>query len=130
METMPTNSLDIRPSSLDLAVLDGGQGRVEDPVGAGRGGGRERAPDVRLARRETHPAGQLQDAVRFALNRVEFGAAVWQSIPVEEKGSSLITNHWQKPQVRRFSDCCSADFGHPLPANQLYNNQKMDELET
>ena len=82
METMPTNSLDIRPSSLDLAVLDGGQGRVEDPVGAGGGGRREGAPDVGLALRPARPVVQLQEAVRFALHRVVFGAAVWQSIPV------------------------------------------------
>ena len=37
---------------------------------------------------------------------------------------------WQKSQVRRFSDCCSPDFGSRLPANQLYNNNKIDELET
>ena len=42
----------------------------------------------------------------------------------------LIGSHWQKSQVRRFSDCCSADFSPNLPVNQLYNNLKIYELET
>ena len=33
-------------------------------------------------------------------------------------------------KVRRFSDCFSAAFGPRLLANQLYNNNKIDELET
>jgi len=51
---------------------------------------------------------------------------------LRELVSSFISSHWQKSQVRRFSDCYSADFGPYLPANQLYNNQKIneDELET
>ena len=43
---------------------------------------------------------------------------------------SVMFSHWQKSQVRRFSDCCSADFGPPLPANQLYKNQNIYDLET
>ena len=42
----------------------------------------------------------------------------------------FIASHWEKSQVRRVSDCCSADFGPRLPTNQLYNNPKMDRLET
>ena len=30
--------------------------------------------------------------------------------------------------IRRFFSCCSADFGPRLPANQVYNNQNIDEL--
>ena len=30
--------------------------------------------------------------------------------------------------IRRFFCCCSADFGPRLPANQVYNNQNIDEL--
>ena len=32
-----------------------------------------------------------------------------------------MSSHWQKSQIRRLSDCCSADFGPRLPANKLYN---------
>ena len=41
---------------------------------------------------------------------------------------SLLISHWQKSQVRRISDCCSADFGPCLPVNQLYNNQNINKL--
>ena len=41
-----------------------------------------------------------------------------------------ISSHWQKSQVRRFSEYCSADFGPRLPTNKLQNNQKIDKLET
>ena len=37
---------------------------------------------------------------------------------------------WQKGQVSQFSDCLLADFGLRLPVNQLYNNQKIDKLDT
>ena len=36
---------------------------------------------------------------------------------------------WRNPQVRQFSDCCSADYGPCRPVNQLYNNQKINKLE-
>ena len=41
----------------------------------------------------------------------------------------FLNSHWQKPQVRLFSFCGSADFVPRLPANQLCNNNKIDELE-
>ena len=33
-----------------------------------------------------------------------------------EGNVSVKFSHWQKSQVRRFSDCCSVDFGPRLPA--------------
>ena len=44
---------------------------------------------------------------------------------LNNQGRFIISNHWQKSQVCPFSDCCSADFGSHLPANQLYNNNKI-----
>ena len=42
---------------------------------------------------------------------------------------SLAVGHWQKSQVRRFSDCFTADFGPYRSVNQLYSNKKIDKLK-
>ena len=58
-----------------LPVLDGGQGRVEDPVGVGGGGRGEGAADVGTALRPR--TVQLKNAASKALDVVKLGAAVW-----------------------------------------------------
>ena len=80
-------------ASLDLGVLDGGHGRVEDPVGAGRGGGREGAAHVRPARGPRRTALQPQLAARLAPHGRELGAAAGQGVPAARKDRGGIQWH-------------------------------------
>ena len=47
-----------------------------------------------------------------------------------QQPSPIITVTGKSLKFHQFSDYCSADFGPSLPANQLYNNQNVYELET
>ena len=64
-----------------LAVLDRGQGRVEDPVGVRGGGGGEGAADVGAARRPVGGRVFPKFTVGHALDRVEHGAPVVDGPP-------------------------------------------------
>ena len=87
----------VRGQEVDRAVLNAGDQAV-------RLGAVIRPPEWQQGQEQGRPRGRALGVIG-----TWFGG----------RGCTVITSHWQKSQVNRFSDCCLADFGARLPANQL-----------